>query len=239
MSVAAALLVFCVCLSARPGRCGDDDEVRAILFSGRDIWFNGAFAYGGMMWSPNDLGDDGLLLKVLLSGGLYRYNAGDLGGERVKGGEWMVQVLPGWHVKRGTFEAKVFFGPEYQHHHLWPDDPGNSLRGGHFGLRVAVDLWHEPTATTMMAGDGSLSTIGTSNSARVAFGWKLLDQFYAGPETQVYGGDGYAQWRWGAHITSMKTGPAEWSAAGGWARDSNNRSSPYLRLGFMQRMGSD
>jgi hypothetical protein len=23
---------------------------------------------------------------------------------------------------------------------------------------------------------------------------------------------------------------------GGWARDSNNRSSPYLRLGFMQRM---
>jgi Cellulose biosynthesis protein BcsS len=65
---------------------------------------------------------------------------------------------------------------------------------------------------------------------------QVLDkQFYAGPETQVYGGDGYAQWRVGIHITSFRTGNAEWSAAGGWAVDSNHRSSPYLRLGFMQR----
>jgi hypothetical protein len=34
-----------------------------------------------------------------------------------------------------------------------------------------------------------------------------------------------------------QAGNAEWSAAGGLAIDSNNRSSPYLRLGFMQRLG--
>jgi Cellulose biosynthesis protein BcsS len=238
VSAAAALAFCCVCVSAVPAYAGGDggDDPHAMLFSGRDIWFNGAFLNGGMLWSPSSLEEDGLLLKVLFSGGLYRYDAGDLGGERVIGEEFLVQVLPGWHVKRGSFEAKVFWGPEYQHHHLSPDDPSNRLRGGKLGLRFSAELWDEPTATTMIAADASLSTVGGSNSARAAFGWKMLDQFYAGPETQVYGGDGYAQWRLGAHVTSMKTGDVEWSAAGGWARDSNNRSSPYLRLGFMQRM---
>ena len=237
--VAAGLAICCVCVSVRPGCAGDDDETRAILFSGRDIWFNGAFAYGGMLWSPSDLDDDGLLFKVLLSGGLYRYDAGDLGGERVIGSEWLVQVLPGWHVKRGSFEAKVFWGPEFQQHHLSPDDPGNSLSGSRFGLRFSGEIWDEPTPSTMIAADASLSTIGGNDSARIGFGWKILDEFYSGPETQAYGGDGYSQLRLGIHFTSLKTGPAEWSAAGGWARDTNNRSSPYLRLGFMQRVGGD
>lgn len=55
----------------------------------------------------------------------------------------------------------------------------------------------------------------------------------------MYSADGYSQRRLGLHVTSMKTGDAEWSAAGGWALDTNNRSSPYLRLGFMQRVGND
>jgi hypothetical protein len=34
----------------------------------------------------------------------------------------------------------------------------------------------------------------------------VLDHFYSGPETQLYGSDGYRQWRLRLHITSMKTG---------------------------------
>ena len=235
-SVAAAFVVCCVCLPTGCAWAGDDDVAHAILFSGRDFWRNGAFAYGGMLYAPDGLDQDGLLFKLLLSGGLYRYNAGSLGGEEVIGAEWLVQVLPGFRFTRGHFEAKIFLGPEYEYHRLWPDDPQNSLRGRAFGLRWAVDLWDEPTDATMLAGDFSLSTVGPNYSARGAVGWRILDQFYAGPETQVYGGDGYAQWRLGVHITSFKTGDTEWSAAGGWALDSNNRSSPYLRLGFMQRL---
>ena len=235
-SATAAFIACCVCLSIGPGRAGDDDDVaHTILFSGRDFWRNGAFSYGGMLWAPGDIEQDGLLFKLLLSGGLYRYNAGSLGGAEVIGAEWLAQVLPGWRITRNHFEAKVFMGPEYENHRLWPDDPANSLRGQAFGLRFAIDLWDEPTSMTMVAGDLSLSTVGPNYSARAAFGWRVLDQFYAGPETQIYGGDGYAQWRLGAHITSFKTGDTEWSAAGGWAIDSDNRSSPYLRLGLMQR----
>ena len=236
-SVAAAFIVCCFCVAAGPARAGDDEDIaRTILFSGRDIWRNGAFVYGGLLYAPDGFEQDGLLFKLLLSSGLYRYNAGDLGGDEVIGAELIAQVLPGFRVTRNHFEAKVFMGPEFENHRLWPDDPGNRLRGPAFGLRFAIDLWDEPTPSTMLAGDLSLSTVGGNYSARAAFGWRVLDkQFYAGPETQVYGGDGYAQWRVGMHITSFKTGDTEWSAAGGWAIDSNNRSSPYLRLGLMQR----
>ena len=236
---AAALLFCCTAYTVAPARADDIEDARAIVFSGRDVWLNGAFLNGGVLWSPTALDDSGLLFKFLLSGGLYRYDAGDLGGERVIGSEWMVQLLPGWHVKRGTFEAKVFMGPEFQQHHLSPDDPGNSLNGNKLGLRLSTELWDEPTDTTMIAADGSLSTVDGQYSARVGFGWKILDMFYSGPETQAYSADGYSQWRFGLHITSFKTGNAEWSAAGGWARDTNNRSSPYVRLGFMQRVGGD
>jgi hypothetical protein len=44
-----------------------------MLFSGRDIWRNGAFAHGGFMFAPGGFEQDGLLLKILFSSGLYRY----------------------------------------------------------------------------------------------------------------------------------------------------------------------
>lgn len=138
-----------------------------MLFSGRDIWRNGAFAYGGLIVAPSGLDRDGLLLKVLLSGGLYRYHARNLGGERVVGAEWLTNILPGWRIKRGNAEFKVFMGPEIQNHYLRPDDSAKRLRGYSYGLRVAAEAWYEPTAETMIAADVSLSSIATSNSARL------------------------------------------------------------------------
>jgi Cellulose biosynthesis protein BcsS len=233
---AAVACNFCGLLATvGPCRADEEDEATIILFSGRDIWRNGAFAYGGLIVGPGGFEQDGLLFKVLLSGGLYRYNADTLGSERVIGAEWLTQVLPGWRVKRGPIEAKFFFGPEYQIHRLWPDDPANRLRGRSFGLRFSIDLWAEPAVNTMVIADMSLSSIGSRYSARAAFGWRVLDAFYAGPETQVYGGDGYRQMRFGAHVTCMKTGATEWSAGGGIAIASDGRSSPYLRLSVMTR----
>lgn len=206
-----------------------------MLFSGRDIWRNGLFTYGGAVWAPSGFEEDGLLLKILLSGGLYRYFAGGLDQE-VIGAEWAAALMPGWRFKRGPLEFKIFFGPELATHRLWPNDADNRLRGRTFGLRFATELWTEPTPQTMAAADASLSSVGSSYSARVAFGWKLFDLFYAGPETQVYGADDYSQLRFGAHITSMKTDDTEWSAAVGWALDSDRRSSLYVRLGLMRKL---
>lgn len=233
--VAAALSVCCVGVSADPARAGDGGTARLILFSGSDLWLDGAFAHGGLLWSPGGLDRDGFTFKALISGGLYRYKAASLGDRRVVGNELAGQLLPGWRIERSHVEAKVFIGLEIRRNRLSPDDPGNRLRGSNIGARFAVEFWSEPTPTTMMAADASLSSIATNYSARAAFGWRVLDRFYAGPETQVYGGDGYRQLRLGLHVTGFKTGTSEWSIAGGWAIDTDNRSSPYLRIGVLQR----
>jgi hypothetical protein len=235
--LAAAFVLCCASRLSRSARADGDEEdaPHFLLFSGRDFWRNGAFLYGGTTWAPAGFEQDGFLFKLLLAGVVDWYNAGDLDGDQVVGAEARGAIMAGWRMKRGPLEAKVFFGPEFQNNWLWPDDPGNRLRGRAVGLRFAIDLWMEPSPATMISGYASLSTIGANYAARAAYGWKLFDMFYAGPETQVYGGDGYAQVRFGAHLTSLKTGVTEWSAAGGWAIDSDERDSIYLRLGLMQR----
>jgi hypothetical protein len=214
-----------------------------MLFSGRDIWRNGAFAYSGLLLAPGGFGQDGFMLKLLLSGGIYRYTSGGLGGLTVIGVETLAQVLPGFRIKRGNAEFKFFFGPELQWHRLWPDDPDSRLRGREFGLRMAAELWYEPTPNGLIAGDAALSTVATSHSARLAFGWRvaeemLTDGVYVGPETQYFHSDGYRHRRLGLHVTSMKTDASEWSASVGWARDSDGRSGPYVRLGLSSRMAN-
>lgn len=233
-SLFAAMVFFCVMRGTEPAAAGDDGEQHLIIFSGRDLWRNGIFLYGGLIVSPGGFEQPGFLLKLLSSGGLYRYKAGDLDGTTVVGLEGKAHIAPGWLVRYGRFESKFFFGPELQDHRLWPNDPGNRLRGRSFGLRMAVDLWAEPTRETMLAADASLSSIGGDFSARIGAGWHLLGHFYAGPELQIYAAGGYRQFRLGVHVTSLKTETVELSAAVGWSTDSEARASPYARLGLMQ-----
>jgi hypothetical protein len=239
---AAAFHVCGLGLSAGPSRAADDDVIRHMQFSGRDVWRNGAFAYNGFLIAPGGFEQDGFVFKLLMSGGLYRYNAGSLGGEEVVGAEALTQVLAGFRIKRGDAEIKFFFGPEWQTHWLWPDDPDNRLRGYNAGLRMAGELWYEPTRLTLINGDLSLSSIATSHSARLAYGYRVAneifngDGFYVGPEVQYFGSDGYGHWRVGGHITSLKTEGTEWSASVGWAQDSDGRASPYLRLNMSSRI---
>ena len=234
---AAAFFVGWFCVAAGPCRAADDDEPHFILFSGRDIWRNGAFMHGGVMWAPGSIDRDGILLKVVMGGGLYRYNSDNLGGQQVIGAETALQFMPGFKIKRGDVEAKFFMGLDAENHRLWPDDPLNSLRGHDLGLRVSADFWYEPTDKTMATLDGTMSTIATNHALRASFGWRVIDdQFYFGPETAYFASDGYRHYRLGFHLTGLKTDNSQWSAGGGWARDSDGRSSPYVRLGLMQKL---
>ncbi len=203
--LAAAFLACCSCVSGGLVWAGDDGA-RFLLFSGGDIWRNGDFAYGGLLWSPNGLDHEGFTLKAVMSGGLYRYNSGALGDVQVTGRELVAQVLPGWRFKRERLEVKVFAGLDLEDHRLVPDDPSSRLRGSDVGARAAVDIWYEPTPATMLAADGSISTIITNYSARIAYGWHAFDLFYLGPEAQAFACDGYRQLRFGVHLTSFKTG---------------------------------
>ncbi len=157
------------------------------------------------------------------------------------GAEWMAQITPGFRIKRGNAEFKYFFGPELRRNRLRPDDPDSSLRGSNFGLRMAGDLWYEPARDSLIVGDASLSSIAVSHSARLAYGWRIAEQLftdgvYIGPEAQYFGSDRYRQYRAGLHVTSMKTEITEWSAAAGFARDTDSRASVYVRLGLSVKL---
>ena len=232
----AAIIIAAACwLSTFTSAGAQGAGARTLLFSGADLWGHGTFLYGGALWSPDGLDRGGFTLKTLISGGTYNYVSGSLGGAPVDGRELVAQLLPGWRFKRGATELKVFAGIDLQDHHLSPNDPGSKLRGSDAGLRAAFEFWSEPTTNTMIAIDGSASTIVGSYNIHAATGWRFADRFYLGPEVQAFASDDYRQRRVGAHITAFKINDTEWSAAAGYASDSDDRNSAYARFSVSRR----
>ncbi len=203
-----------------------------LYFSGFDLWRSGGSLYGGLQWAPGGLNNDGFILKLLVAEGSYRYLAGSTS---IQGTGLLASVLPGWRVKRNDIEIKLFAGLDLQNHRLSPDDPANSLRGNHAGLRVGADLWWEPTPALMIASSVSGSTIGSNFSIRGAAGWRVMDRFWAGPEAETSGDQVYRQYRIGAHITSLKWSVFEWSLGAGYVEDNSQRSGFYGRASLLTR----
>ena len=174
--------------------------------------------------------------QLVFGGGTYRYESGFLANAEVFGREFTASVLPGWRFRKDSFILPVFAGLDVQDHRLSPDDPSNKLRGTSAGFRGGFELWYEPNAGTMVSADVFSTMIGPSYSGHAAFGWRVFDRFYLGPEIQAFAYDNsYRQFRAGAHITAFKTETAEWSAGAGWARDSDHREGVYGRVGVLMR----
>jgi hypothetical protein len=83
----------------------------------------------------------------------------------------------------------------------------------------------------MIAADAAVSTMGPRYNGRLAFGGRIFERIYVGPEIQRYQTDDYSQLRLGVHFTGLKLESAEWSAAVGWANDSDRHSGAYGRFG--------
>ncbi len=206
---------------------------RFLYFSGFDLWRSGGTAYGGMLWSPGGLNNDGFTLKLLMASGSYLYRSGI---NDIRGTYLLGSVMPGWRFKRGDLEVKVFVGLDLQHHQTSPDDPGNQLRGDHAGARLNAEIWWEPIPAAMMVSASfSGSTIGDNYGARVATGWHILNQFWAGPEVEASGDQVYRQYRIGAHVTSCRMGDFEWTLGAGYVEDNSHRSGLYGRISLLTR----
>jgi Cellulose biosynthesis protein BcsS len=213
------------------------DQARVLLFATSDLWHQGGFSYGGALWAPNGLDREGPVFKLMFGGGLYHYNSGALGNIDVAGREFAASILPGWRFVRDNFYVTVFLGYDFQNHRLTPDDPSAGLRGSYNGVRTGFEVWWQPTVSTMVAADASVSTIGPGYNVRLATGLRVFDSFYTGPEVQAFGADdNYRQFRAGIHITGFRTGPVEWSAGAGWATDSDSNSGAYGKLGVWTRL---
>ena len=158
-----------------------------------------------------------------MSDDLERY---DTPTQRFSTNIFCASVLPGWRIKRGNVEIKIFAGPALESHALKPDVPTDTLHGSHFGARVATELWWEPPPAMIVAAAASAPTMGSEYSARAAAGWRFLDRFWAGPEVANTGL---------APLTAFKTGTLEWSVGSGFVEDSFHRSGIYGRIGVLTR----
>jgi hypothetical protein len=209
-----------------------DSDAHFLLFSGADLWRYGGFAHGGVLWSPDGLGQEGFTLKLLLAGGAYRYLSGS---STIQGQHGLAAVLPGWRFKQDRSEAVLHLGIDAQDHRLRPDDPSNPLRGVHVGMRGSVDLWLQPTDELMISGAFSVSTIAATFWGRVQFGSWLPGLAWIGPEFHTLGDTKYQQFRAGLHVTGLRTDTLEWSVGAGYVRDTDSRTGAYGRIGLNLR----
>jgi opacity protein-like surface antigen len=205
---------------------------RVMLYAGFDIWRFGRTAYGGFYWAPDGLNNDGFITRLFVSRGVERYDAGS---KRFNTDIVRAAPLAGRRLSQGTLELKVFAGPELENRVLTPDVPSAKYRGTHVGARVATELWWEPMPDMMLTSALSASTNATSHSARAAAGWRVLDQFWAGPEISASSDAFSRQYRVGAHLTGFRFDALEWSAAAGYVTDSYHRSGVYGRIGVLTR----
>lgn len=234
LTAAATLVVLCGPGARADSFARSDDAF--LFFTGTDLWRHGSFSFGGMLWSPDGLDRGGFTFKMLIGAGSYQYRSGALDDATVTGTQFTGFALPGWRFVNGKTFVTVFAGLDLQRHNTTPYDPGSDLNGGHVGIRGAIEFWHEPTPATMIAADATVSSIGPSYAARAAFGWRIADAFYLGPEVGGFASrDTYRQFRAGLHVTGLRFAWVEWSAAAGWAIDSDDRDGFYARLGLHVR----
>jgi hypothetical protein len=214
------------------GLSGGTKVERVLLYAGFDIWRSGRAGYGGFYWAPDSLNNDGFITRLFVSGGAERYDAG---ARRFSTDIIRAAPLAGWRFSQGTLELKVFAGPELENRVLTPNIPTAEFRGTRIGARAAAELWWEPMPEMMLTSAFSASTNATSYSARAAAGWRVLDQFWAGPEISASGDEFSQQVRIGAHLTGFRFDALEWTAAVGYVTDSYHRGGVYGRIGVLTR----
>jgi hypothetical protein len=228
---AAASVAF---ITVEPAQAGPPNAPTFLFFSGTDLWRYGAFLYGGAIWSPGGLDSDGFTLKALFNGGRYTYSSGTLNSD-VSAVMASAAIMPGWRFSYDKLIVSLFVGPVAQDYRLTPNDPASRLHGFYLGSEFSADIWYQPTAHTMASVNGTLATIGPTGSLRTAFGVRVFDKAFVGPEIGELWCGNFEQVQFGAHLTGLRTEMVEWSAAGGWSLTSDQRQGPYLRLGVNVR----
>lgn len=213
---------------------GGPENPSLLLLSGTDLWRYGGFLYGGLLWSPAGLDSGGFTLKMLLDTGKYNYVSGALQ-ESIEGTQLSAAALPGWRFRRDSLTVTLFAGPIVQDNRLSAPDPGSRLYGLHAGAEAGADIWYQPNAATMAALSGAFASIGPTGYVRAAVGFRLFAAAFVGPEIEQLWCADFEEIELGAHVSALRIDAVDWSMGAGWALASDQRSSPYVRLGVNAR----
>lgn len=200
-----------------------------LYFGGVDMQNYGFGAYVGAVWSPAPR-RDGFLLRLFASDGLdsFRTPKTTLSSHTMR-----AAFTPGYRISHNGFEVSAYAGVEILGRIALPTSKTTRLQPD-FGMRLAADFWWEPRDAVMIAANLSMTTIEAAFYGRVATGLRVFN-IWAGPEISASSDIFSQQYRIGAHVTSMRHGPYEFSTAAGYAFDSFGRNSAYGRFGISLR----
>jgi len=182
--------------------------------------------YMGVLYAPYGMDKSGLRVSAFGLGGNYRYH-GDPG-ETFKGRFVSADALIGWSHVFNNGAATLQIGANYQDHRIKPTDPLNSVVGSKTGFKVQGDIWVNPTDRTLIYALASYSTAFNTYYSVGRLGYDFFRTGVVfGPEVGGLGNDRTDQFRFGAHLTDIKVGPAKLTLSSGWMREREEGSGWY------------
>ncbi|MDB5624503.1 MAG: hypothetical protein JWR73_305 [Tardiphaga sp.] len=202
---------------------------QVLYFGGIDMQRYGFSAYVGTAWSPAP-GRDGFLLRLFASDGFdsFRTPKTTLYSHTLR-----AALTPGYRISRSGFELSAYAGVEILGRAALPFRKTTRVQSD-FGMRLSANFWWEPRDAVMLAANLSMTTIEASFFGRLATGVRIFN-VWTGPEISASSDIFSQQYRIGAHVTGMRSGPYEFSTAAGYAFDSFGRGGAYGRFGITLR----
>ncbi len=206
-----------------------DDEVgkRWVAFTGFDTSKDSYSAWAGALIAPfGTLDTSGMRVMFTGEGGAYSYpvTGGSVDGIMTGG-----SLLAGYGFEGDNYELNLLAGGNVADHALSAIDNENPVQGTAAGAKVHADATVNPTAQTLVYGEGEYSTAFSTYYANAKLGIQIfgVSGLFVGPEAGVSGDRQSNQWRVGAHLTEFTIGPLKLALAGGYADDSDVGVSPY------------
>jgi hypothetical protein len=129
-----------------------------------------------------------------------------------------------------------FIGPEVDAQQ--PVTIGEIPRLSHprLGLRIQGELWAHPTENTLLTATVVAGTARGHLWGRTAFGYRIWNDVFIGPEASLSMTETYREWRVGAHVTGLQLGRFTFGLSGGWrGEDDSPHHGAYVNiLGYVR-----
>ena len=101
-------------------------------------------------------------------------------------------------------------------------------------LRLQADLWSRPMENWLLQANAYAVLADEGRYwARLAGGWRLIDELYLGPELEGYREQDYHKLRLGLHLTGLRLLGLDWRLAAGLQKTSDEKAGGYVTLGLL------
>lgn len=218
-----------------------EDAPRREVFAGIEtannytsVYAGGGYAFGSGFDAP------GWRLRAVGSWGRYDYDGALFDGDAYRSTEFdgqaaFLSAQIGYELHRGPTIARAFAGVEAVDQAITPFDPGNTVQGTEFGLRLTVETWTDIGERWFLSADGAYGTAFQEYWQLTRIGRRLGPIFAVGLEGGVLGNQEYDAGRGGAFVRS-KLKAFEATVSGGFTGDYLlSDPSGYFALGLYRK----